>query len=313
MIIIIRDADNIYRLTTSTKENNWIWEATPLLLAEAIKKDVPEVKNVAKLYHGNWAVFNINNNLTYEKTCAYVDDSWFDIFHYDFIAGNAKAFMNDANSIILTASQAKKYFGNRDPMGTVIRVDSMDYVVKGIVKDAPANSSFQYTSFIPLANLLKDPDRRANDEQWENTNYITFAKLEPGTNIPTVANKITAVYEKNSGDKEAFISLIGLKDMHFENEIQNSVFTHGNKNTVYIFSILAFLLLLIACINYVNLTTAKASLRAKEVSVRKMVGANRIQLFYQFIAEAFLVSFISLIANAYTDTNMFALFQCNIR
>jgi putative ABC transport system permease protein len=289
-------SDNVYRLTTSTKENNWIWEATPLLLAGAIKKDVPQVKNVAKLYHGNWAVFNINNNLTYEKTCAYVDDNWFDIFHYDFIAGNAKAFMNDANSIILTASQAKRYFGDRDPMGIVIRVDSMDYVVKGIVKDAPANSSFQYTSFIPLANLLKDPDRRANDEQWENTNYITFAQLEPGTNIPNVANKITAVYEKNSGDKGVFISLIGLKDMHFETEIQNSVFTHGNKNTVYIFSILAFLLLLVACINYVNLTTAKASVRAKEVSVRKMVGANRIQLFYQFIAEAFLVSFISLIA-----------------
>lgn len=290
-----KDADNVYRLTTNIKENNWVWESSPLLLAEAVKKEVPEVENTARLFDGNWPVFNINDNLTYEKKAAYVDDSWFDIFHYDFIAGNAAGFRKDANSIILTASQAKKYFGNRDPMGTVIRVDSMSYVVKGIVKDAPANSSFQYTSFIPLANLLKDPDRRANDEQWQNANYISFVKLKPGASKILVSNKATIIYANRSGDKETSISLTGLKGMHFENEIQSSVFIHGNKNTVYIFTVLAVLLLLIACINYVNLTTAKASLRAKEVSVRKIVGANRAHLFYQFIAEALLVSCIALL------------------
>jgi putative ABC transport system permease protein len=290
-----KDAGNVYRLTTNLKENNWVWESSPLLLAEAAKKEVPEIDNTARLFDGNWAVFNINNNLTYEKTCAYVDDSWFDIFQYDFIAGNAAGFKKDANSIILTASQAKKYFGNRNALGTVIRVDSMNYVVKGIVKDAPANSSFQYTSFIPLVNLLKDPDRRANDEQWQNANYISFVKVKPASNTAAVSNKITAVYAKNSGDKESTISLVGLKEMHFENEIQSSVFIHGNKNTVYIFTVLAVLLLLIACINYVNLTTAKASLRAKEVSVRKIAGASRSHLFYQFIAEALLVSAIALL------------------
>ncbi len=290
-----KDADNVYRLTTNLKQNNWVWESSPLLLAEAAKKEVPEIDNTARLFDGNWAVFNINNNLTYEKTCAFVDDSWFDIFQYDFIAGNAAGFMNDANSIILTASQAKKYFGNRNPMRTVIRVDSMNYVVKGIVKDAPANSSFQYTSFIPLANLLKDPDRRANDEQWQNANYISFVKVKQASNTVAVSKKISAVFAKNSGDKETTISLVGLKDMHFENEIQSSVFIHGNKKTVYIFTVLAVLLLLIACINYVNLNTAKASLRAKEVSVRKIAGASRSHLFYQFIAEALLVSGIALL------------------
>jgi predicted permease len=290
-----KDADRVYRMTTNLNKGSWIWETSPLLLAEAVKKEVPEVEKVTRLYSGNWAVFNINDNLTYEKACAYVDDSWFDIFQYDFIAGNAAAFMNDANSIILTASQAKKYFGNRDVMGSVIRVDSMNYVVKGIVKDAPANSSFQFTSFIPLANLLKDPDRKANDEQWGNANYLSFIKVSPNAATVTVANKITAVYAKNSGDKEVTISLTGLKSMHFETEIQNSVFVHGNKSTVYVFTMLAVLLLLIACINYVNLTTAKASLRAKEVSVRKIAGASRLHLFYQFIAEALLVSSIALL------------------
>ena len=107
--------------------------------------------------------------------------------------------------------------------------------------------------------------------------------------------KITGIFAKNANDNETTITLVPLRQMHFENEITNSVYIHGNKNAVYIFTVLAVLLLLIACINYVNLTTAKASLRAKEVSVRKIVGANRLQLFYQFIAEALLVSFIAML------------------
>ncbi len=291
-----KDADKIYRLTTNLKVNNWIWETTPLLLADAVKKEVPEIGTTARLYDGDWPAFNINNSLSYEKKCAYVDDDWFNIFHYDFIEGNVLGFAQDPNSIILTASESKKYFGNRDVLGKTIRADSMNYIVKGIVADAPANSSFQYSAFIPLVNLLKDADRRSNDEQWQNANYITFIKVKPGTNETIVSKKITKVYEKYSGDKEGDISLTALKEMHFENDIQSSVFLHGNKNTVYIFTVLAVLLLLIACINYVNLTTAKASLRAKEVSVRKIVGANRMHLFYQFMIESLLVSFIALIA-----------------
>lgn len=290
------NAEDIYRLTTNIKENGWIWETSPLLLAGAVKKDVPEVESTARLYDGNWPVFNSNDNLSYEKKCAYVDDDWFGIFHNDFVQGNAAAFTNDPNSIILTTFAAKKYFGNRDPLGSVIRVDSMNLVVKGVLKDAPANSSFQYSAYIPLANLLKDAGRRQNDEQWQNANYLTFVKLKAGTTAESAVKKITDVYKRNSDDSETQMTLTGIKNMHFETEIQNSVFVHGNKTTVYVFTILAFLLLLIACINYVNLTTAKASLRAKEVSVKKMIGAKRMQLFYQFIAESLLISMIGLAA-----------------
>jgi putative ABC transport system permease protein len=289
------DADKIYRLNTSLKAEGWIWETTPLLLADAIKKDLPDVEKVTRLYAGNLPVFNINNNLSYEKNCAFVDDDWFNIFHYDFIEGNAAAFAQDRNSIILTQSEVKKYFGNKDVLGAVIRVDSMNYVVKGIIKDAPTNSSFQYTSFIPLQNLLLNADRKANDEQWSNANYITFIKAKPAVNTSLLEKKITSLLQKNAGDNGGSISLINLKEMHFETDLQSSFFVSGNKNSVYIFSILGILLLLIACINYVNLTTAKASLRAKEVSVRKMIGASRLHLFYQFLSEAFLISSIALL------------------
>ena len=293
-----KDADNIYRLTTNLKAQGWIWETTPLLLADAVKKDIPEVEKTARLYSGDMPIFNINNNLSYEKSCAYVDDDWFKMFHYNFIQGNAAAFANDENSIILTASEAKKYFGNRDALGTVIHVDSMNYVVKGIINDAPANSSFQYTAFIPLGNLLKNAARKTNDEQWDNANYITFIELRAGANTSLVSKKITSVLQVNSGDNdhESSITLEPLENMHFETDLQSSSFVSGNISTVYIFSVLGMLLLLIACINYVNLTTAKASLRAKEVSIRKIVGANRAHLFNQFLAEALLVSCIALMA-----------------
>lgn len=286
-------ADKIYRLKTSLKENNWIWESTPLLLAEAAKKEVPEIEKIARLYPYNSPVATINGNLTYEKKAAYIDDDWFNIFEYDFIEGNAASFAQNPYSVILTASAAKNYFGKRNAMGATIRIDNMNYQVKAIVRDAPANSSFQYAVYLPLAALLTDKQRKENDENWGNFNYLTFIKLKSGSSTSVTANKLTNILPENEGTD---ISLISLKDMHFENDLQSSAFVHGNRNTVYIFSVLAFLLLLVACINYVNLTTAKASLRAKEVSVRKMVGAKRIHLFYQFITESLLISFISLIA-----------------
>lgn len=290
-----KDADNIYRITTNVKATGWIWETTPLLLAGAIKKEVPEVNLAARLYHGNMPVFNIQQKPLYDNKCAYIDASWFDIFHYEFLRGSAASFAEDPNSIILTAANAKKYFGNIDVIGTTIQVDSTDLVIKGIVRDPPANSSFQYSSFISLSNFLKDPSRRENDEQWGNANYLTFIKTTTNANPVSVEKKITSVFASLSGDKDVNLTLSPLKQMHFDNTFENSVYAHSNRQTVYIFTLLAVLLLVIACINYVNLTTAKASLRAKEVSVRKIIGANKSQLFFQFIAEALLINFVALL------------------
>lgn len=308
------DVDKIYRLIESANNNQWIWDGTPMPLADVAQKNIPEIEKIARIHTGIWPVFNLNNNPVYEKKCAFVDEAWFSIFHYDFIEGNAGSFGSNLSSVILTRSEAKKYFGSRKALGAIIRIDSMNCQVRAIVADPPANSSFQYNAFMPLGALLLDKDRRENDESWENNNYLTFIKLKTGANPSLVNKKLTALVPGNK-DQNIQISSISLKDMHFENDLQSSTFVQGSRNTVYIFSILAFLLLLVACINYVNLTTAKASLRAKEVSVRKMIGAQRSQLFYQFIAESLLISLIALFStiiliqiclpvfNAITDKN----------
>ncbi len=293
-----KDARNIYRLTQNFKAQGWIWESTSLLLADAIKKEVPEVEITARLKPAYFPVFKINNNLAYEEHGAFVDGAWFKLFDYRFIEGNPNAFALDPNSIILTESEAKKYFGNHDALGKVIQVDSLNLIVKGIIQDAPANSSFQFTSYIPLSNVLKDSTTKANDEQWDNGNYKTFIRIHGGENPSLVAKKISSVMQINSGDKnqQITITLEPLINMHFDTSPGDQIFETGNKDTVYIFSLLGALILLIACINYVNLTTAKSIHRAKEVTIRKIVGAHRFHLFNQFLAEGMLVSCLALIA-----------------
>lgn len=291
-----KDSSRIYRLTTKTTDNTWIWEGSPMGLSQELKKDLPEITQMARLYADNIPVFNINGNLNSVKQCAYVDPDWFNLFDYHFIEGNATAFSQHPFSIILTASESKKCFGNHAAVGQLIRIDSASYEVRGVVSDPPTYTSFQYNAFIPIEALLTNKEQRENGENWDNTDYLTFIKLSPGTRTSDISTKITKILQKNSHDDKNTIAagLVALKNMHFESNLQASEFEHGSMAAVYIFSILGFLLLLVACINYVNLTTAKASLRSKEVSIRKIVGAGRGQLFLQFVVESLLVSMLSL-------------------
>lgn len=288
--------ERIFRVTTHLKTNNWVWESSPLLLADAIKRDIPEVDHVTRLNANQWPVFSVHDKTFYQKNCAFVDSGWFNIFHFDFVEGNAARFGNGEAGIILSASEAKKYFGNAPAVGQSIQVDRSSHEVLAVIADPPVNSSFNYHAFLPISSLLQDPAIKANDEQWNNFNYISFIRIREGANTKAVSSKIEAILKQNDPEVGAGTSLLPISKLHFETGIQNSSFPHGNINTVYVFSILAGLLLLIACINYVNLTTAKASLRSREVSVRKITGASRGQLFVQFMTESLLVSLIALFA-----------------
>jgi putative ABC transport system permease protein len=290
------DADRIYRLTTRTTDKKWTWEGSPMLLAGAIVKETPGIETTSRIFADKWPVFEVKGIPQYEKQCAYVDNNWFDLFHYHFIEGNAAGFTRNPNSVILTAAAAKGYFGGREAIGQTVRIDSLNCVVRAVVEDAPTNSTFQYRMFVPIAALMTDRQVRENGENWSNTDYRTFIKFAPGVNVAAANKKLTEVLQKHSYDDNHAIAagIVNLRDMHFENHLDGAMFKHGDIHAVYIFSLLGFLLLLVACINYVNLTTAKASLRSKEVSIRKVVGAARRQLFYQFIVESLLVSLLSL-------------------
>lgn len=293
------DAANIFRIKnylSLDKNTTWVWENSPYQIGDAAKKQLPEVEAVTRIKPVNYAplYFNINNEFFPEDKAAYVDAEWFNVFKHDFISGNAISFNQHPFSIILTESKAKKYFANQDAVGKTIRIDTNNYQVQAVIKDAPANSSFKFDVFIPIASRQADLKQKANEMQWGNFYYLTFLKLHPGTNLKKVTAKIKSILEENRKQKNLEIGLTQLSAMHFENDLQNSAIIHGEKKVVYIFVILGVLLLVIACINYINLTTARASLRAKEVSIKKIVGAERSQLFMQFVAESALVSVMAL-------------------
>jgi putative ABC transport system permease protein len=320
------DAANIYRIKnylSIDKTSTWVWENSPYQIGAEAKKQIPEIEEVGRFRPMVYApvYFNINGQFFPETRTAIVDDNWFDIINYEFVSGNALAFKQNPFSLIISESKAKKYFANQDPIGKIIKIDTNNYQVQAVIKDMPANSSFNFDVLMPVAARHANVKEKENELQWGNFNYNTFLKLKPGTNTKNVTAKLQAIMDKQRGDqKNLKVGLQPLLDLHFENDLQNSSIIHGDKKVIYIFVILGVLLLVIACINYINLTTARASLRAKEVSIKKIVGAGRSNLFMQFVAESALVSFMALILtvliiftslpafNAFTERN-FTLFN----
>jgi len=293
-------AKEIYRIKTKiaiSKNETWFWESSQYILGEYASKQIPEIKDLTRLKSHSHLNLHIGETVIAEKKSAYVDARWFKMFHYDFIDGSADAFIKNPFSIILTASTAVKYFGTPNAVGKTVRIDTINYEVQAVVKDNPANSSFQYNVFIPIAAELTDSNAKKQALQWGNYNYLTFIKLRPKASPSVVSGKLQEILHQNKKDDKGDVafSLINVTDMHFETDTMNSVFIHGNRTVTNVFIVLAILLLITACINYVNLTTARASLRSKEISVRKIVGAGRWQLFGQFMSESFAVSFFALI------------------
>jgi len=296
-----KDADNIYFINNTlqiTKSEEWVWENSPYLLGDFAQKQNPAVINYTRLQPLGYRPMNIHyhGQLTSEKKCAYVDGQWFNFFHYDFVDGTPGSFLKDPFSLIVTESTAKRYFGNREAVGQILKIDTVNYQVQAVVKDNPANSSFQYDFLIPLAAKLANPQEKKQTNDWGEYDYITFLKIQPGANLKKVAASLDQIVKKNKNPDGggSTASLVPLKSMHFETGLQNSSIEHGNRTMVKIFSLLAILLVLTACINYVNLSTARASLRSKEVSMRKIVGAARWQLFSQFMSESLLLSVFAL-------------------
>jgi putative ABC transport system permease protein len=240
------DAEHIYRLKIywNIRENEtWVWETSPFPLGEEAKKQLPEVKMIARLLPAVYQppTINIDDHYFKEKNAAYVDENWFRLFHFDFIEGNAEAFNSQLYSVVLSESNAKRYFGNENALGKTLRIDTIDYQVQGVIKDYPANSSFRYNMFLRL--------KPQNEDEWGAFGYLTFVKIPPTASPEKVAEKFDAILASNQEEDHAKIGLTPLKEMHFEHDLQNSSIVHGNRKMVNIFMVLGGLLLAIACIN----------------------------------------------------------------
>ncbi|GAB3901080.1 ABC transporter permease [Spirosoma agri] len=293
------NADRTFLVTNQEQTDitqSTLWEHSPYPLAATMTRQFPEVELVAQMARSqpNEVNLQVSDRIFTQDYVAYVDDNWFKLFQYEVLEGTLAMFSAHPHSLILTESKAKTLFGLTQVAGHRVRIDSTDYLVKAVIKDNPVNSSFQFEVILPLVSTLNTQLKRDEANNWLYPTHRTFVRLQPHTNVALTARKITQLYEAHRDKKNLTAGLLPVQELHFQNGFKVSAFAHGDRTTVTIFILLATLLLLTACINYVNLSVARTSVRSKEIGVRKIVGASRVQLFWQIIAECILTSGLAL-------------------
>jgi len=267
------------------------------------KNELPYVQDGARIRHAGTLPFRYKDKI-FNEDAAFTDPSLFTIFDFHIIKGNAQKPFADNSSIVITQSMAQKFFGHDDPIGKVIELSgqNMLFKVSGVVSDFPANSSIKYDVFEPISFFnqlayVKNTTQyngtgriSSMDADWISFNYETYIQLKPGTDPAKLRKDLRRIHERNKPDDAPVPYLAQpLLQMH----LYKADGTDGGVGTVNTFMIVAVLILTIACINYVNLSTARSMLRAKEVSMRKIIGAGKAQLFIQFMVETALLFLIA--------------------
>ena len=292
-----KDSENIYRVVENLVNDDGTQvpgATTPLPMAPAMQKEIPEVVNVTRFFaNPDWGanfLFQYGTKKFNEQNIVLVDSSFLDVFTFSFIKGNPKTAFTEGNSVVLTESMAKKYFGNdpdsdQEAIGKTLHADQFlgDLVVTGIMKDVPGNAHFHFDFAVSLQKLVGN-----NKTDWGWNDFYTYVKVKPHTNIAGVSKKIQDLYKQNDPSGKMIFYTQPLTSIHLSSNLKAELEPNGNSLQIYIFSIIAIFIILIAGINYVNLATAKSTAKAKEVGVRKITGASRLQLVNQFLVESFL-------------------------
>ena len=290
-------ASEVFRVTT---ELGGIHAATtPIILGQYVKRTVPAVKQSVRFLSEDGAKLVAYGEKRFvEKRVWYADSNFQQLFNLPLVKGDARHIFESRDQILITETTAKRYFGDKDPMGQRLRIQDMtDMVVTGVLKDMPGNSSLQFDMLMPLS-IIEERDRQYNP--WNNFIYYCFVRLDQTTaNDPAALARLNKtlddIYKKNGlPELSPKFSLERLTDVHLGDHYLMDVPGGGSFQYVRIFGLVAIFILIIACVNFMNLSTALSSRRAKEVGLRKTVGAMRWQLIAQFLGEAVLLALLSL-------------------
>lgn len=291
---------SVYRVQRNFNSNGdtLTFQTTSLKLADALRTQIPEIAYVAE---SDWTAnhgLNVGDKKLYINGAVSGTDI-FKIFQYSFLEGNATSAFKDPYSIVLTQSLAKSLFGNENAMNKAVRFDNAhDLRVTGIIKDVPRNASFSFNYVVPSSYVYATNPSIKTDglSTFSNNNLQIFIKLKPGISYAQVASKIRNIEHTEKGNINAMNSYVTLQPMtrwHLYSNYVNGQDTAGFLEYVKMFSLIGLLVLIIACINFINLTTARSEKRAKEVGVRKAIGSQRKDLVFQFLSEAFLLTLIA--------------------
>lgn len=291
--------ERIYRIVAHVQEptNKFDVATTQQPLGPTLKKDFPEVEDMTRLFSRERTLFKQGDNNFYETKLYFADSSVFNVFTFKFLEGNTTA-LTKPNSIVITESVAKKYFGNNKPfVGKTIKTVYEVYTVTAVVKDLPQNSHIRFNILLSLT-----PGHQAVDAGlWGGFNNFTYVLLKPGSNSKAFEKKLLPLYDKYMAaifaqyNVTAKYEVQPITDIHLKSNLQGEPEEVGSMNYIWIFGAVVFFMLLIACINYINLTTARSARRAKEIGIRKVTGSSKKQLVMQFLSESLLTSTIAVL------------------
>lgn len=292
--------DTIYRVVQKQVGNVWLgtdlWNATCGLLKPTLLEHVPEVLKATRVYHRVGTVHHRGNHFV-ERRFFIVEPEFLEIFTFPLIKGNPKTALSNPSSVLLTEEMAAKYFGNEDPMGTNLRIGEIDYVVTGVLKNVPSHSHFTF-DFLASFETLYATSLMRNDQinRWGNNHYSTYIQTREDVNPKMLEQQITEVVQKlRDRRRQNAYHLQKVPDIHLHSHVNREFEPNSDIKYIYIFSAIGIFLMLIVSFNYMNLSTAQAFYRAREVGVRKVNGANRRQIALQSVGESILFSMLGLV------------------
>jgi len=270
---------------------------TPAPLAEALKEELPEIVNSMRYATGLRLLVRQRDIRFYEENVVLADPSIFEMFTFPFIKGDPASALNNLGSIVITEEMALKYFGDEDPVGQSFKIENQfDMIVTGVVENVPHNSHLKFDFIVPF--LILQTVGQPMD-QWDNNAYFTYVQLSENASTNDVDEKIRGTIKKHVPESVTTLHLQALTRIHLHSDYAADMGGHGDIKYVYIFSIIAAFVLFIACINFINLSTARSGNRAKEVGMRKVSGALRTDIIKQFFGESILMTLIAFLSGLF--------------
>ncbi|MGC3945101.1 MAG: ABC transporter permease [Chryseolinea sp.] len=299
--------DRIYRVIhgwgneVKSTENFWVWGNAPI--GPALQRNFPEIDKVVQ-FSGRSDILLTHGDITHqEEGIFFMDSTAFDIFSWKLLKGNPKTALTVPFSIVLTESTAKKYFGDEDPIGKSLvgsesagRSAAGDYLVTGVMEDVPANSHFRFNALLSMSTFRKSiPDVFTN---WGYVDFYTYFLVNDQFDRAKFEAKIPGFLKRETNDPKSEYRVViePLKEMYLGTICQRQPGETGSISNLYIFSVIGLFVLVIAIINFMNLSTARSMERGKEVGIRKSIGADRKNLVSQFLGESFIIVALSMIA-----------------
>ena len=294
-------AGRIYRINANIKEadkDTMRWAVTPFPMGPALSKDYPEVEEAVRFVSNGKTLYKNGEIRLYEDKVFFADSNLFRVFTYKFIEGNPQTALVAPNSMVLTQSVAEKFFGKTKPyIGKTLENASGDvYKITAVIRDVPRNSHIRFNIVMSKSSLPAD---FANN--WGGFGFYTYVLLKPNTSAAAFEKKLLPVYDKYLASIFAQFnirmrfSVQPIPSIHLHSTMNNEPEELGSTSYIYIFSAVAFFMLLIACINYMNLTTARSARRSKEIGIRKVTGSSKLQLVAQFLIESTLTAFFAFL------------------